>query len=261
MDKNTVWSKINSALEVYNSLKLDQVVDYKKYYLYSIITHSTAIEGSTLTDAETKILFDNGLTAKGKPLVHHLMNDDLKNAYFFALDCSKNKIQVSVDFLKELNACVMKSTGVIMETIAGKFDSSKGNFRLCNVSAGRGGSSYMNYTKIQDKMNEFSLKLQDEISTKTSIEEKYNLSFDAHYNLVTIHPWLDGNGRTSRLLMNYIQFSYDLMPVKVYSEEKSEYIAALVDAQNNDDVEVFRFFMAQQLLKLLIEENNGVKIN
>ena len=69
----------------YNDLRLGDMLDYIKYYLYSIITHSTAIEGSLLTELDTQLLFDDGLTAKGKPLTHHLMNEDLKNAYLFAL--------------------------------------------------------------------------------------------------------------------------------------------------------------------------------
>ena len=47
------------------TLTLSQSVDYEKYYLYSLITHSTAIEGSTLTELDTQLLFDEGVTAKG----------------------------------------------------------------------------------------------------------------------------------------------------------------------------------------------------
>ena len=52
--------------------------------MYSLITHSTAIEGSTLTEIDTQLLFDEGVTAKGKPLIHHLMNEDLRKAYELA---------------------------------------------------------------------------------------------------------------------------------------------------------------------------------
>lgn len=50
------------------------------FHFYSLITHSTAIEGSTLTELDTQLLFDEGVTAKGKPLVYHLMNEDLKKS-------------------------------------------------------------------------------------------------------------------------------------------------------------------------------------
>ena len=75
MDK--IWNKLLKLNEEYISLKLSDMVDYNKFYLYSIITHSTAIEGSTLTELDTQLLFDDGITAKGKSIEHHLMNQDL----------------------------------------------------------------------------------------------------------------------------------------------------------------------------------------
>lgn len=76
--------QINELLEVlkeYQELRISEQIDYQKFYLYSIITHSTAIEGSTVTEIENQLLFDEGITAKGKPMVEQLMNLDLKRAY------------------------------------------------------------------------------------------------------------------------------------------------------------------------------------
>ena len=76
--------QINELLEVlkeYQELGIYEQIDYQKFYLYSIITHSTAIEGSTVTEIENQLLFDEGITAKGKPIVEQLMNLDLKRAY------------------------------------------------------------------------------------------------------------------------------------------------------------------------------------
>ena len=79
-----VWQEIEQLYQTFQELGINEAVDYDKYYLYSLITHSTAIEGSTLTELDTQLLFDEGVTAKGKPLVHHLMNEDLKQVYDFA---------------------------------------------------------------------------------------------------------------------------------------------------------------------------------
>ena len=79
-----VWQEIEQLYQKFQKLGISESVDYDKYYLYSLITHSTAIEGSTLTELDTQLLFDEGVTAKGKPLVHHLMNEDLKQAYELA---------------------------------------------------------------------------------------------------------------------------------------------------------------------------------
>ena len=79
-----IWLEIEELYKEFQQLGISQSVDYEKYYLYSLITHSTAIEGSTLTEMDAQLLFDEGVTAKGKPLVYHLMNEDLKQAYEIA---------------------------------------------------------------------------------------------------------------------------------------------------------------------------------
>ena len=120
-----IWKEIEILNQEFYKLGISESVDYEKYYLYSLITHSTAIEGSTLTEIETQLLFDEGVTAKGKPLVHHLMNEDLRKAYEFALAEAKLKTAVTPTFLKELNALLMRTTGGVLNTMAGSFDSSK----------------------------------------------------------------------------------------------------------------------------------------
>ncbi len=132
--KQQIWSKIESLVEEFNELRLSELIDYQKFYLYSVISHSTAIEGSTLTEAETQILFEDGLTANGKSLVHHLMNEDLKNAYYFAFEKARQNAPITPSFLNEISALVIRSTGNIYNSISGQFDSSKGDYRLHGVT-------------------------------------------------------------------------------------------------------------------------------
>ncbi len=73
----------------------------------------------------------------------------------------------------------------------------------------------------------------------------YDLSFWAHFELVTIHPWADGNGRTCRLLMNLLQWEFDVLPTKVLKEDKAEYIQALIDTRESDDISIFLDCMAR----------------
>ena len=68
-------------LEEYKRLEFEKQIDYEKIHLYSIITHSTGIEGSTMTEIDNHRLFDEGLPAKGKSIVEQNMNLDLKAAY------------------------------------------------------------------------------------------------------------------------------------------------------------------------------------
>ena len=151
----------------------------------------------------------------------------------------------------------MKNTGSTYNTLQGSFDSSRGDLRLVNVTAGAGGRSYMNFLKVPSRLADFCTKMNDcrqTLHQTDDIIEQYLLSFDAHYELVTIHPWVDGNGRMSRLIMNYIQFEYGLVPTKVNKDDKAEYIQALVDSREQDSTEPFREFMLREHIKNLQHE-------
>ena len=249
-------SELERLIQEYRKLGIDQQIDYDRFYLYSIITHSTAIEGSTITELENQIMFDHGISLKGKSLEEQNMNLDLKEAYEHAILLAGSHSDITVEVLKELSSMVMKNTGKEYRTALGDFSSSKGELRLLNVTAGIGGKSYMNYSKVPARLSEFCTWLNNERKdfTKKSIEELYELSFDAHYKLVTIHPWADGNGRMARLVMNMLQFEFGLIPVIILKEDKEDYIKALVETRENDDPEIFRNFMTNTMVRNLAHD-------
>lgn len=259
--EKSVWQEIEQLYLEFQQLGINEAVDYDKYYLYSLITHSTAIEGSTLTELDTQLLFDEGVTAKGKPLVYHLMNEDLKLAYELAKTKSDSLVPITPAFLQKLNAMLMHTTGSVHSVMGGSFDSSKGGFRLCGVTVGVGGHSYMNYLKVPVKVDELCAILQEKQKTAGTFREQYELSFNAHLNLVTIHPWVDGNSRTARLLMNYIQFGYHLFPAKIFKEDREEYILSLRQCQEEETNQPFLDFMAGQLKKSLSLEIERFKVS
>ena len=245
------------VLDEYKRLGIAEQIDYDKFYLYSLITHSTAIEGSTVTEIENQLLFDEGISAKGRSMQEQLMNLDLKNAYVESIRQAKAKKDFSIDMLKGLSSIVMKNTGSTYNTLQGSFDSSKGDLRLVNVTAGSGGRSYMNFLKVPSRLVDFCTNINERrqaLHQTEDIVEQYLLSFDAHYELVTIHPWVDGNGRMSRLIMNHLQFEYGLVPTKVNKDDKAEYIQVLVDSREQDTTEPFREFMLKEHIKNLQQE-------
>ena len=229
--------QIDEALKAYLASGVEDQVDYQKFYLYSIVTHSTAIEGSTVTEIENQLLFDEGIAAKGRSLTEQMMNVDLKDAYLYAFKIATENPTYTPQLLQQLSALVMRRTGSGYSTVAGQFDSSKGEFRLCNVSAGIGGRSYLAYNKVSHTVADFCEWLNQEVANvdTTDIATCYRLSFEAHFRLVTIHPWVDGNGRATRLVMNMIQRQLGLVPSIVIKEDKGEYIQSLVDSRENDD--------------------------
>ena len=244
--------QINELLEVlkeYQELGISEQIDYQKFYLYSIITHSTAIEGSTVTEIENQLLFDEGITAKGKPMVEQLMNLDLKRAYEQSIRWAREHKPFTVEMLKNLSALVMRNTGSHYSTLMGEFDSSKGDLRLVGVTAGAGGRSYMDYRKVPMKLEELcnhSHQRRAALNTTPNAIEAYLRSFDAHNILVTIHPWVDGNGRMSRLIMNHLQFEFGLVPAKIIKEDKAQYIEALNESREEEAMAPFQEFMLKE---------------
>ena len=253
----TQEEKLLGLLKEHESLGIANQIDYQKFYLYSLITHSTAIEGSTVTEIENQLLFDEGISAKGRTIQEQMMNLDLKAAYEQSMRLARLHTDFSVEMLKILSAIVMKNTGSSYQTAQGSFDASKGELRLVGVTAGIGGRSYMNYQKVPAKLAEFCSQLNQNrhrLMDNENIIAKYLLSFDAHYQLVTIHPWVDGNGRMSRLVMNHLQYEFGLVPVKIVKEDKGEYIQALVDSREQDSLEPFRAFMLEEHIRNISRE-------
>ena len=236
-----------SLIQQHKELGISEQIDYEKFYLYSIITHSTAIEGSTVTELEAQLLFDEGITSQKRTLVEQLMNLDLKTAYDYGMKWIKHHEAITVNWLITLASKVMARTGSEYHSLGGDFSAAKGELRKLNVTAGFGGKSYMSYLKVPSRLEAFCEELNKRRMAidKTYIAAIYELSFWAHFELFSIHTWADGNGRTCRLLMNLLQIEYGVLPTKVLREDKAEYIQALIDTRENEDIQIFLDCMTQ----------------
>lgn len=115
----------------------------------------------------------------------------------------------------------------------------------------------MNFRKVPAKLEEFCRYINSQrkelLSTDDAIS-KYRLSFEAHYQLVTIHPWVDGNGRMSRLVMNHLQYEFGLIPSKVVKDDKAEYIQSLIDAREQETLLPFYEFMFDEHIRNISKE-------
>lgn len=233
-------------LNQHKELGISEQIDYDKFYLYSIITHSTAIEGSTVTEVEAQLLFDEGITSSKRTMMEQMMNLDLKAAYDYGMKWIRDHEDITVDWLVYLASKVMARTGSEYKSLGGDFSAARGELRKLNVTAGAGGKSYMHYQKVPMKLQAFCQELNKRRKAidVNDVAAVYDLSFWAHFELVTIHPWADGNGRTCRLLMNLLQMEYGVLPTKVLKEDKAEYIQALIDTREEEDINIFLNTMA-----------------
>jgi Fic family protein len=255
---------ITDLIEEYQSLGLHDVLGHDNFNAIAITHHSTVIEGSTLTETETRLLIEEGITPKGKPLEHSLMARDHYEALQFCLTAADAGSALTENFIRQVNSMVMKNTGSVYNTPLGTVDATKGEYRKGNVSAG--GKYFPGYDKVPDLMKNLVQDLQKRLASVSSITDQLQFSFSAHYNLVSIHPFYDGNGRTSRLLMNYIQHKFDLPLGIVYQEDKADYINALNTSREKESIEAFNNFMSDQYGKFLNEQirayqNKDIQVN
>ena len=221
-------------------------IDYEKFCMISIVFNSSKIEGCSLTETDTKVLIENNITAKGKPLTDHLMVKDHYNAFLMLKEAAKEKRKLSVDFIKEISSIVMKSTGSNVSTISGDFDTSIGDLRLAQVYADI--KFFPDFSKVPKLLQQLVDNVNDRIDS-TQGDEIIKLSADLHYNFVNIHPFGDGNGRTARLLMNYIQLYHKEPLIKIFTDDRAAYIDALNETKNKEDLAIFRNFICHQQIK------------
>ena len=178
---------------------------------------SNAIEGNTLTRRETALVVEKGLTVGGKSLAEHL--EATNHAH--ALDWVKDQITRKPQDLTEND--ILKIHNVILK---GLDDENAGHYR--NVPVRISGASVVlpNPAKVPDLMTEMQTWLNE--SAKMHAVE---FAAEAHYRLVTIHPFVDGNGRTARLLMNLILMMLGYPPAIIRKRDRLAYIGALEKAQ------------------------------
>jgi Fic family protein len=142
-------------LQQHKALGISDQIDFDKFYLYSIITHSTAIEGSTVTEVEAQLLFDEGITSSKRTMLEQQMNLDLKVAYDYGREWIRRHEPITTDWLILLASKVMARTGNEYHSIGGDFSAAKGELRKLNVTAGMGGKSYLAYQKVPARLAAF----------------------------------------------------------------------------------------------------------
>ena len=245
---NANLSKLETLINEYKRVMQGEV-NLEKFTFYAITYHSTAIEGSTLTEGQVYNLLDLDIPAKNKPFSEQQMVIDHQKALVFALNKAKNKTPITEKLIRQIGALVMKNTGSTYNTALGAFDSAKGDYRLLNVFAGA--RRFPDSSKVPALMKTLVNEINAKIGAAQTFSQKCELAFEMHYRFVSIHPFADGNGRTTRLLMNYILTMFDLPVFYVFKSNRISYVQALERARETENPAVFYNFMYRQYQKFL----------
>lgn len=199
-----------------------------KEFYYQHIYHTVALEGNTLTIEEIREIINSRRAIPGKSIFEHSEVIGVDEALKY-LNSTLNIGGVTVDNIKEIHKRVI---GYVDPVNAGVF-------RTNQVYVGKHIPPHPD--DVPRYMEEFNDWLNSEDSQRLHPVEFAAL---AHYKLVYVHPFIDGNGRTSRLLMNLILMKHGFPPVSVQVSDRWEYYECL-EAGNEGDIRPFIRFIAR----------------
>lgn len=241
------WAEIEHLTQQVRQLPAQRQQTSQQLSQVMVSAHSTMIEGSRVTVLEA---FDFLLGAAptlgpGKPLEGYDMLGDHARALDVALQRADERRLPSPALLRELAAAVMRSTGRLTNTALGTVDPAQGDLRRGNVFI-VGASSFPNAQKVPALVAALTGELRERMPVVATLQEQLKLAFEAHQSLVSIHPFNDGNGRTSRLLMNYVQRYHGQPLTIVFREDRQAYFAALEQSRVTEDLTTFFDFMRAQ---------------
>lgn len=194
---------------------------------------SNRIEGNTLTLQETELVVNEGVTVSGKSMREHLEAINHAEAIDYIKDFAKNQVEISERTVKEIHALVLH--GINRENA--------GRYR--NVPVMISGSTHMPPQPylIEKQMEDFMRTFSDMEARNTHpvLTAAY-----LHDELVRIHPFIDGNGRTSRLLMNLylLRNGFVIVNLKGDNEDKLKYYRALEASHTKNQPEAFQAVVA-----------------
>lgn len=212
-------------LDTYRPLPGELVQNLEEWLDVELTYTSNAIEGNTLSRMETALVIEKGITIEGKSLREHVEAINHKEALVHIRKLAKTGHQsIQEKDILDLHSLILKGIN----------DQWAGRYRQVHVRIAGSTVVLPNYVKVPRLMEDFIVWLQS-----IAGEHPVKIAADAHHKLVSIHPWVDGNGRTSRLLMNLILLQHGYLPAIIKKEERKRYVSSIEEAQLGGSLQKF----------------------
>ncbi len=217
--------------------------------------HSNAIEGNSLTQGETEMFLMEGLTAKGKPLKDHLDLRGHSNAINYLLGFIRDKEVLTEAAIRHLHEVLLVEPYQVqaitpdglptMKTVAlGQYKTQPNHVRTPTGEIHYYATPEETPAKMQDLMNWYREESAKGLLHSVEIAARF------HHRFTAIHPFDDGNGRMSRLLMNLMLMQWGYPPAVIRNTERDQYLAVLRRADSNE-YDDFIAFIGEHVLSSL----------
>lgn len=215
-----LWEKLErkkALLDRYRPLPLALVANLEEWFKVELTYTSNAIEGNTLSRKETAMVVEKGLTVAGKTLKEHLEAINHADAleWMKAL-VGKKRGDISERHILDLHQLILKKID----------DENAGRYRTVRVRIAGSTVILPNPMKVPQLMKEFIVWLPSQTG-----EPFLQIAAETHFKLVSIHPFVDGNGRAARLLMNILLMQEGYPPALIRKEDRIRYIDAIEKGQ------------------------------
>jgi Fic family protein len=222
---------LKSRLDALRPLPVSVVRNLHEDLVVRWTYHSNAIEGNTLTLQETKVVLE-GITIGGRSLREHLEAINHREAIrFLETLVNEDDILRETD-IKSLHSLILR----------GIDDTNAGIYRNVNVRISGARHMPPDFLHVPELMHAFATWCQAEAAALHPVERAARV----HSDFVKIHPFVDGNGRTSRLLMNLELLKSGFPPVVLPVERRLAYYEALDRAHVNEDFQPFVSLITEQ---------------
>lgn len=240
------------ALDTHRPFAPEFSKNIEEWFRIELTYTSNAIEGNTLTRQETALVVEKGLTVAGKTLVEQLEAVNHAKAWDFIQTLrEKSRKEIGEQTLLDIHAIILH----------GIDDANAGCYRRVPVRIAGSTVVMPNPVKVPTLMHEMMTWLHGPLTT-----HPVQIAADAHLQFVSIHPFVDGNGRTGRLLMDLLLMQAGLPPALIRKEDRLEYIKAIETSQLGRGTEKYYHVIytaiirsMDEILKLLEDQSVAAK--
>lgn len=218
--------QLKAQLDQLRPLPPDVVAELRHRYTVRFTYNSNAIEGNTLTQTETEMVLEKGITVGGKTLIEHLEVVGHRDAIDFIQELAQANTLLRAFEIRQIHALIMQAIS----------REEAGQYRRIGVQSAGTGHVYPPPHLLEGLMADFVDWLtHPSFAERLPRRKLHPLEFatEAHLRFVSIHPFRDGNGRTARLLMNLLLIQAGFPIVVIPAARRVDYIDAIVEYQQH----------------------------
>ena len=221
--------KLSKALEEAKQAK--NFLEISEEFLVNLVQSALAFDNPSLKKEDVVKVLNGEVVGVNPDKVRKIINQ--KNAFLKVLQMAKDKVELDENTLKDLHQILCDGEAEV-----------GGLYRRVNISVKGSNHTPCSYEKVYDRMAKYFVFMQE--GPKGDLWEYISY---LHLQLAKIHPFLDGNGRLARLVLNYELMKNGFMPVIITSDERDKYFSALESFKVDKDIKPFMDFLEDLEMK------------